>query len=685
MIAELRSRVAPVVWLIAALGCTLPGFLWQMNHFRTPGDLFHSLAWIAIPLLIVAPLGYDLIRRRFLGWEAVGLGAFPWLLCAVYEPLATIVALTTALSAICLGGRIKRVFWPETENALEAVAVSFSFGLTAILLALPLIGAVGMLRPAVCGPLLTIPILLDLRNFRKLPGMLRELSTFWEKTMHGWMASIAAFFLWPLISLWTMSILVPARNWDVVNFHLGLSNYYVELQRFEAWPGLSYTWYPQGMELWMSLGLMLGGQAAAQLLVALFFPMLLMFSYLIARRLQVSPEASLVCVAATGSIPFLLWLGGSSKNDVGVAAFQLAGLYGLMRWLRARSVIYAISGALLAVMSAHIKLTAFFGLVPLGLMCGFVILRDKQRMTAVLGMLSAAVLAVVWLIRTKLSTDLFVVTFQPETVAGGRWEDEGGSIFQILLHLLQIPWQVHFDGNSAFEAIGPSSNPMGFALFLFGPIGLILTWSRGDIARRFCWLYVILYTILWGETMVLLRYGVGIIPVLIALTCGRVFDSDTWRGTRRILLAGTLSYAFTFGLCGAANVTLSEPMLQYFARQISKDQYLGAVLDTYSATAAARDAAAATDRIFGLESCNTSYVLPVSRYTCHQCPGSTCSVSKVQKQILDADYRWLVLSRNPRYDDMVKQLAEVHPLQQVYIDPLFVVYKWKNPTSPGIQ
>jgi hypothetical protein len=300
-------------------------------------------------------------------------------------------------------------------------------------------------------------------------------------------------------------------------------------------------------------------------------------------------------------------------------------------------------------------------------------------------MSAAAALACIWLLRTKLGTGLFVVTFQPESVAGGRWEDTQGSALTLLRHLLTIPWQVHFDGWHAFEGIGPSANPMGFALILFGPPALFLAWRFGDLVRRMCWLYVVLYGILWGETLVLLRYSVGLIPVLMALTAGKVFDAGAWRGQRRILIAGALSYALAFGICGATNVTLSQPMLAYFSKHLNKDQYLSAVLDTYSATLAAKNAAAPGDLIFGLENCNTSYMKQVSRFYCEHCPDHDCDVNEVTKNILAADYRWLVFSRHVRYDGVVKTLAAIHPLDQIYADPLFVVYKWKNPTVPGIQ
>ena len=135
----------------------------------------------------------------------------------------------------------------------------------------------------------------------------------------------------------------------------------------KQFPGVNYSYFPQGAEVVQTAAFSLGAQYAVQLLTPGVFAVTLMLLYGIARRMGAERAATIVAVLLAASVPFIHWAGSVVKNDVYLALFQTAALYCVLRAWQGGPANWLRIGAFCLAMSFGIKHIAIFGGVALGI------------------------------------------------------------------------------------------------------------------------------------------------------------------------------------------------------------------------------------------------------------------------------------------------------------------------------
>ena len=233
----------------------------------------------------------------------------------------------------------------------------------------------------------------------------------------------------------------------------------------------------------------------------LFFFLFLWIAFRIARDCGENSSSALLGVAAAGTLPFLHWTGSVPKNDMAVAAFQLASLYAFLQWSKARGFAWIVAGVFFLGQSFGVKHVALFGGIPLAMLFAVSIYRQPRPWrVAILLVTLLAISGFSWHLDTFLRTgNPIFPEISQRAVQGGLYVN-GSTAYGFVRRYVTMPWFLFFQGWNAFES--PSANPAGMFLVFFAPIPMLLRrpWTP---ARRACAFLVILNS----------EYGRGGIPL----------------------------------------------------------------------------------------------------------------------------------------------------------------------------
>jgi 4-amino-4-deoxy-L-arabinose transferase-like glycosyltransferase len=79
------------------------------------------------------------------------------------------------------------------------------------------------------------------------------------------------------------------------------------------------------------------------------------------------------------SVPAIHWTGSVPKNDLLMAAWQVASLYAVLRWHKERSRRWLLLSAAMLGLAFEVKHIALFGAVPIGLLWVYAMWKGPKR------------------------------------------------------------------------------------------------------------------------------------------------------------------------------------------------------------------------------------------------------------------------------------------------------------------
>jgi len=595
-----------LIWLAAAFWLTWPGFRWEVEYFRSPGPLFFRLLIAVLAFFPIAVWGYRRLRRgRLWGWEFAIILSIPVTAAFLYEAKAAAVTLAILVASFAMGRRLRGLLAVPAEGAVEDLTISSGLGLGTLHCLLFLLGLAGRYSvPA----FLTCILLFLLMGAREIPALwtaFGQLHRGWAGTteLRGWGGTLITVFGAAFVTCSVMVILAPSLAYDVLRVHLPLVHYYAAQHALRTPPYLSYGYFPQGVETLMTMGYVLAGDAAAQMLPPVYFALAMLMGYRIGRMCGLSQFAALTGTLFAAATPLVHWTGSVAKNDLALAFFMLAALHGYLRWRESGDFHSVLAGAFFLAIGAGVKHSVVYAVPPIALLYAHAAIGQPRPVRA-LAKLAAifVVFGTFWIARTWLLTGNPAYPFSPEAALAGK---DATYPWTLAVHFLRLPWDIHFRGRGYFES--PLDNPMGIALVLFVPLWALAR-RKLNRAEGACLLFCALYLPYWALVQGQPRFAIAPILILQVLTAGRVIQFC--RGRRpvvRLSLYAASVYALLFGLLGAAIVEINTPQLRYFAGRIDKPEYLREALLPYRAVEFVHDRAHPGDPVLSAEACPFVY------------------------------------------------------------------------------
>jgi len=669
------AKVIWMVWLALAMGLAAGPFVWHVEQFRNPGPAVYAAFLAAIPLLVIGSLVYSRARRRWLAWEPWIFLATPLILVAIHEPRTLLTITAVPAAALGFGLLLLRLARIGIRGGVAGLVPPLVLGLAAMMALLLPLGLAGMLW---LWPVLLLPIVCLVKERRLVVEAWRVSTEAWitDESLRGTPAGLSIPWLFILEVLAVLTTLAPSRVWDVLRNHLVLAQHYAASWTLAPIPGLEYSYFPQGVELFMSVGLAISGQTGAQVICGLFFPVLMGLAWCIARECGASRGAALTGITIAAAIPSLHWTGSVAKNDAATAALLLGALYTYLLFRNTRDFRIVLVGAFMLSMAFHVKHVAIFGAVPIALLYlrAAWLTPKRVRSLALLALITLAVAPAYQIRAWKLMGNPFF-PFSANTIASGTVK-EYSTLTRPRTRLVRFPWTLHFDGRMAWEATSTSENPVGMFFVLFLPLGFMV---RGGSRK---WLpvlfFALLHYILWGMLLLIVRYFIAALAVLAMFYADRILNF--WNRGGRLVQASVsfgLLFALLFGLCGTLLVEANAPFAAYFLKRIDRQQYLTEVVPDYGSLAFAVRAASPGDGIFGIGNCAGAYA-GNTRFNCAPCNppdgGAACGVTDLKPAIDGLRPRFIVIGNLPRLGPIREYVKNDLGAREVYRDRDFIVF-----------
>jgi hypothetical protein len=632
-----------IVWFAVTLICTWTGLLWEINYFRSPGPQFRLLLLVllsAFPLVLAA---YHRLRRVWFSWEPL-IVALPVVAGLVYEPRATLVVTLIVAATLATGAQLCAVLGLQAQGPLEKIIVTAALGFGTWNSVLFLMGLAGLYTSGALAALFTATLLLSARHLPDIWRAIVESKNAWvtEAEFRSPLGSLLVLFTVVLVVLTLMVTLAPSLSFDVNALHLPLVHYYASQHSLRTPFYLPYGYYPQSMEVLMTAGYILGGDAAAQMLPPVFFALALVTAYRIGRLCGFDRFASYAGVVFSAATPFIHGAGSVAKNDFALAFFILAAVLGYLRWRGTQNFHWVLAAAFFLAAAAGEKHIVIFAIPPLAVLFLHAALRQRTPLREA-AMLAAIFLCfgLFWHARTWVLTGNPLYPQTASVAAKGVVPYHSPIWTNVILPYLRFPWRVFFHGQRYFES--PLNQPLGITLALCVPFWLIVR-KRITAAEAACLLFCGLYFAYWFITVEMLRFAIAPFLILYVLTVSRFVAF--WRQASKpiqfsVLLAS--SYTLLFGLLGVAIIEVNAPQLRYFAFRIDRTGYLREALLPYRAIEFVRRASNPGDLVFGIEACAGVYAPDPSTFDC------VMTVHKPPQEILGLingkDHRFLVMPR----------------------------------------
>ncbi len=634
------------LWLAIALLLTWPPLSWHLNYFEKPGPHYRTLVLVLVTCLSAVLLVYGRVRRKTI-WrhEPALITAALAAGCLFYQPAATLLAIWLFVSSYLTGRWCLRQLQLEPGSHAVSIALATGTGLGVLVCVLFLLGLLHAYLRWTFALLLVLPIAVFHRYIACLTNDLGGLLRQWASTPEMSKPLLGVVMPFAAISgvLGMLVWLAPSIGFDAIHYHLPAVQYYSAAQSLEAVPGLDYSYHPQAIETVMTLAYSLAGQPAAQLVHPIFFVLMMLMTYGVARRCGLGRMPAVAGVIVGSTIPFIHWTGSIVKNDQALSYFLLASLYCYLRGRKSGNSNWLRLGAFQLAMGFGVKHVAIFGAIPLGVLYLQALWRrpDRRRLAAELAVILLGC-GLWWHLRTFLLTGSPVYPFEIAT-AVEQWQPMEGSPRPALPVLfVQYPWITHFQGRRSFES--PSPNPCGVFLVLFWPLWLFVRRRPALPQERACLLFIALYFLYWGYVWAVLRYFIVPLMLLIVFTTARLFwlhehSGRVVRGT----IQAALAYSFIFAMLVTMLLEVNAPQLRLFAGQLDTRGYLRQAVAGFPSLEYLQAHATPHDRILSVNNCARLYAPNVTRLDCVESINSAAAQGEVLERLKETDYAFVIL------------------------------------------
>ncbi|HLB24770.1 MAG TPA: glycosyltransferase family 39 protein [Nitrospirota bacterium] len=272
------------------------------------------------------------------------------------------------LAAFGAGGFVFRRWLPAFGSLLEEFLVKSALGLVLISYAVFATGLAGLLYRPAGYLLLALCLALGAGGIRGYFGRLAKIKIQPALALPALLlAALSAYFL--VKGLY--GALLPPTGFDVLMYHLGVPRMYIDAHGIFPTPDINGSYFPFGVEMLYTLGMMVEGVITANLVNYSFAVVGGLAAYLFIRRFL--PGASpLAGFAVYVSVPMVFWLMPQAYIELGQAAFTMLALYALFSALDKESGKgWLFVAGVLAGFTMAIKYT---GILIAGIMCLVILL-----------------------------------------------------------------------------------------------------------------------------------------------------------------------------------------------------------------------------------------------------------------------------------------------------------------------
>lgn len=668
-----------LAWLAYALSLFWRPFLWHAEQFRNPGPGYFKAFLLAMPIFLMACGLYLILRgsrTAWRSWELPALILLPMGLLLAYEPRATLAVLVLLLGAYGWGGAMLRRISLALRSESEKLLVPLITGWISLMVLLFPAGMLGLLRPWLAVVFVAGGLIAGRRELALLPGTLSVLRQKWaeDRSLASGLAGFCIPWLLLFAAMSTLTALAPSRVWDALRHHLYTALMYAQWGALRPVDGIPYSFFPQGVELMMALVLPFGGQIAAQLTAAAFFPMLAGLAWLIARECGAARQASLLGVTLLVAVPAVNWSSSVAKNDAALAVCILAGLYAYLRFLGEGSTTVLLWGAFLLAAALHVKQPAVFGGLAVSALFLHAAWRSGQPVRIVAQIALVGILVTpAYFIRAAWYTGNPLYPEEVHDAVGGTLDDYNERR-TFTGRMVEVFREVNFAGQVAWEYTSPSANPLGAALVVFAPLLILVV----PLRRRW-WAVVVfagIYYLGWATMFAVVRYIVA--PLVVSLLLLATQFVRLWEESRtlvRLSLAAALVFCLLFGLWGTMLVEVNAPLLAYFTGRMSRGDYLSAITQDYASLAATLQLAKPQETIHGIVNCAGAYADHPERFTCNPCSRRRCSPELVREELSRGGFDWVILTKRDGFHAAIAPFLGSGRAKQFYEDRYYAVYR----------
>ena len=644
----------------------------------------HSMLPAGLAALAAAVLLYAFLRRRLLWrYELDVLGLIPLVALVAYEPRATGAAGALLLGCYSTGRWLARRIGLQQASAFQAIAISTALGLGLLEICLFMLGLAGLYKLPVFAGLVIVFLLPLAGDARNITRELRAARRNWsgeEQAGAAWMAPVFVLAL-AAVLFGAASVLTPCTIHDPLANHLSAARFYAEQGTLRPMPYLPYSYYPQGLEILMAAAHSLGGLMAAQMIAAAFFPIALLLVYGIARESGAERRAAFAAAVFASSIPFVHWTGTIPKNDIACAAFTLAALYAYLRWRGSGQAAWLFAGVFLLAMSFWIKHTALYGAIPAAMLFGYAALKQRNPAGAAI-VLAAVFLAIapVWIVRTwSLRGDPLFPSSVEETTrfaVNRHYLDATRK----LLHYVQLPWKLHFQGLHNFER--QSTYPLGILLLLFFPVWFLR--KKAAPVPLACVFFLAAYSAYWvSYPLPILRYAIPVFALLAGFTALHVADFYE-RATKavRVSVFASLVGGLMFLVPVMLSLEVNAAQAGYLAKKTGRTGYLRAWLRGYPAIEALQVLWQPGDRVMCLMNCSTAYTPDPGSLFCVPATRNLPAPERLAYIFHLEKFTLVLIPRSPIGEGFLDAITEDTVSSLVYEDAEFAIHRvWRTPDA----
>lgn len=578
------------IWVVVVVAASAVPFRNNLEEVRKGTE--HFVWYVAALALVVAGVAaYLLLRERVRRWEVAACGAVLGLLYLVREPVATLLAVWVVVVSYAAGGVLLGWLRADVEDGLDRWIVWTAAGLGMVSAAMLCLGLLhGYRRWIVLGLLGAATWMLR----RRVRGGLA-----WGAAPAGPLMGLCTVFGLMSAVLVALVVLTPETTFDPVATHLYEARYYAENGRFVAPPTLVYHYFPKGVEMLQTLGFVVGGQAAAQVLGYLFTPLAVGAVLVLARR-RYGGAAGVLAAGLVLTTPLVVFDGGVAKNDLGMALYHVLSVYCFLRWKEERQAGWAGAMSLFLGLGFGVKHTALVGALPLFGLIAWELWKQNAtwRRRAAQAVALAGVAAAAggyWHVRTWALTGSPVYPLQPD-LAYRPAQKKGLRAYGTALYA-----SLYKPDYRLPEARSP--NVLGFAVLALLP----LVFRRG---RRdgVLWLVIGISYLYWERWAENLRFLIPTWMVLMVALSGRAgaYWEEAGRAGRAAVLA-VAGYCFVFALQVSMLLTLHVPRVQYIAGQLDRPEYLRRILAVYPAVEWLNREVGGEERVCAMLTCPRLY------------------------------------------------------------------------------